>query len=102
MTENLKQIHEAQKIYEVLNKSRDKIVCRFVGGCVRDQILKDQIKDIDMATSLTPDEVSKILKEQNIKFNDENRGYGLISAFIGKFKFEITTLRKDINQWKAN
>lgn len=98
MTENLQQILEAQKIYEVLNKNRDKIVCRFVGGCVRDQILEVEIKDIDMATSLTPDEVSTILKEQNIKFNDENRGYGLISAFIGKFKFEITTLRKDINQ----
>ena len=98
MTKNLKEISEAVRLYDILNKKQDKVVCRFIGGCVRDQILSSEIKDIDLATSLLPDQVKDLLSKENISINDDNKNYGLITAYINKYKFEITTLRKDINQ----
>ena len=68
----------------------------FVGGCVRQNILEDEIKDIDLATNLDPDEVINCLKKNKIKFIDIGKKYGTITAIIEKKKFEITSLRKDI------
>ena len=68
----------------------------FVGGCVRQNILEDEIKDIDLATNLDPDEVINCLNKNKIKFIDIGKKYGTITAIIEKKKFEITSLRKDI------
>ena len=63
MTKNLKEISEAVRLYDILNKKQDKVVCRFIGGCVRDQILSREIKDIDLATSLLPNQVKDLLSK---------------------------------------
>ncbi len=34
----------------------------FVGGSVRDHLLKREISDVDIATSATPDEIKQIFK----------------------------------------
>ena len=41
---------------------------RFVGGSVRDTILKREVTDIDIATPDVPDKVISLLKQANIKF----------------------------------
>ena len=64
MTKNLKEISEAVRLYDILNKKQDKVVCRFIGGCVRDQILSREIKDIDLSTSLLPDQVKDLLSKE--------------------------------------
>lgn len=69
---------------------------RFVGGCVRDILLKQDINDIDLATTFLPNEVVKILKNKNIKFIDLAAHFGVITAIVNNIKFEITTLRKDL------
>ena len=39
----------------------------FVGGCIRNTILKKQVNDVDIATAATPEEIIKICKKNNIK-----------------------------------
>ena len=80
---------------------------RFIGGCVRDSLLKLSAKeknyrsdlkkqDIDIATPESPETVARLLKSAGIKFYDTAKKYGTISALIKGTKFEITTLRRDV------
>jgi len=58
-TKFLENIKEAQIIFSHLNKVGKEDEVRFVGGCVRKAICGENIDDIDLATSLEPDEVKK-------------------------------------------
>ena len=96
-TKFLENIKEAQIIFSHLNEiEKDKNV-RFVGGCVRKAFCGEIVDDIDLATSLTPDEVKKKLNKENIKVIDTGISHGTVTAIINKKRFEITTLRKDIS-----
>ncbi len=64
----------------------------FVGGFVRDYLLKIKPNDIDITTNALPDVVQKIFD----KSKATGLRYGTISVFIGKDTFEITTFRSDI------
>lgn len=68
----------------------------FVGGMVRDLLLKKKITDIDIATQAEPDSVIGILKENNVSFQSLNQNFGAVTAQKGNFKIEITTFRKDL------
>lgn len=69
---------------------------RFVGGCVRDAVLKRPVKDIDIATPLEPSEVVRLLEARGIHAIPTGIAHGTITAVIGKEHFEITTLRHDV------
>ena len=71
---------------------------RLVGGSIRDTLLDREVKDIDAATPLEPDDVLVLLKEHNIEYDDYALRYGSIIAFLNNKKIQITTLREDINQ----
>ena len=47
----------AHKIFEALNSYSDDSEVRYVGGCVRKIIKKQNVDDIDLATNLRPNEV---------------------------------------------
>jgi len=96
-TKVLGNIKEAQLIFSYLNKTGEDARVRFVGGCVRKAIFGEDIDDIDLATSLEPDEVKKILSEKDIKVIDTGISHGTVTAIIKNKKFEITTLRKDLS-----
>ncbi len=68
---------------------------RFIGGYVRDILLKKPVNDIDIATEATPDEIINLLKAANIKAIPTGIKHGTITAVIDKETFEITTLRRD-------
>ena len=70
---------------------------RFVGGCVRKALCGENVDDIDLATTLVPDEVKKILNKEDIKVIDTGISHGTVTAILNKKRFEITTLRKDIS-----
>ena len=95
-TKFLENIKEAQIIFANLNIVGEEDKARFVGGCVRKAISDEYIDDIDIATSLKPEEVKKALNEKEIKVIDTGISHGTVTAILNQKKFEITTLRKDI------
>ena len=96
-TKPLENIREAQEIFSYLNELGDETKVRFVGGCVRKVLCGEIIDDIDLATSLTPEEVKKILSKKGVKVIDTGISHGTVTAILKDKKFEITTLRKDIS-----
>ena len=70
---------------------------RFVGGCVRNAILGDPVDDVDIATQLEPDAVTKALESAGLKAVPTGLEHGTITAVSGGEAFEVTTLRKDVS-----
>ena len=95
-TKILENIREAQIIFSYLNKNGIENQTKFVGGCVRKAINGEAIDDIDLATSLTPDEIKKKLNKDEIKIIDTGITHGTLTITLNEKKFEITTLRKDV------
>ena len=94
---SLENIKEAQTIFSCLNESGRESFVRFVGGCVRKSLSGEIVDDIDLATSLVPEEVKKKLQAMNIRVIDTGITHGTVTAIVNNKKFEITTLRKDIS-----
>ena len=93
----LENIKEARIIFSYLNEIGEESKVRFVGGCIRKALTGQRIDDIDLATSLTPDEIKKKLNKENIKIIDTGISHGTLTVILNNKKFEITTLRKDIS-----
>jgi tRNA nucleotidyltransferase (CCA-adding enzyme) len=69
---------------------------RWVGGYVRDSLMGHRPKDVDLATSATPDIVSWILKVNGIQVIETGLQHGTVTAVMNGIGYEITTLRKDV------
>lgn len=69
---------------------------RFVGGCVRDAILKRPVKDIDIATEEPPETVMEMLRAAGLRAIPTGIDHGTVTALDGAERFEITTLRHDV------
>jgi poly(A) polymerase len=93
---NLVKQTPVRKIFDSINDFSSESEIRFVGGCVRKIINKELIDDIDLATNLNPEEVSEALKKHHINFYETGIEYGTVTAIIDNYKFEITSLREDI------
>ena len=74
----------------------DIVTARFVGGCVRKYLSNTEIDDIDIATTLSTDEIKERFKNSNFKVIETGTKHGTITLVSEKFKLEITTLRKDV------
>lgn len=70
---------------------------RFVGGCVRNALIGAAIDDIDIATTLTPDEVVAALKASGLRSVPTGIEHGTVTAISEHQPFEITTLRRDVS-----
>ncbi len=75
---------------------KDQVTALFVGGCVRNMLLEEEVGDIDIATIWKPDQVIEKLTRAGIKSVPTGIDHGTVTAVIGKKAYEITTLRKDI------
>ena len=71
-------------------------LARFVGGCVRNALLREPVKDLDIATSLTPEDAMVRLEAAGIKVVPTGLAHGTITAVEEGRPFEITTLRVDV------
>ena len=87
----------AHRIFEAINSLSSESEVRFVGGCIRKILNKEEIDDIDLATNLEPKQVCIALEKNNITFYKSGIEHGTITAIIENQKFEITSLRKDIS-----
>lgn len=72
-------------------------LCRWVGGVVRDTLLGITPKDIDMATTLLPDETMARLLAAGIKAVPTGVAHGTVTAVVAGGPVEITTLRRDVS-----
>lgn len=87
---------EAQAIMGLLDGAEGRV--RVVGGAVRDAILGrlGPETDIDMATELTPDEVSRRAIAAGIAVYPTGIEHGTVTLRLGDFATEVTTLREDV------
>ena len=76
------------------------IKARFVGGCVRDALLRQPIADVDLATPARPEAVIAALEKARIKAVPTGIEHGTVTAVFDAKEpprhFEITTLRRDV------
>ena len=87
----------ANKIFDAINSYDSKSEIRYVGGCIRKIINKETVDDIDLSTNLEPKYICEALKKKDISYYETGIKHGTITAVIDQYKFEITTLRKDIS-----
>ena len=71
-------------------------VAMFVGGCVRKYLSNEKIDDIDIATSLTTEQIKEKFKDTRFKVIDSGIKHGTVTLVSDKLKLELTTLRKDV------
>jgi len=99
ISQNLKDITNqtpANKIFEAINNYSESSEVRYVGGCIRKVIKKELVDDIDLATNLKPNEICEALKNKDINFYETGIEHGTVTAVIDEYKYEITSLRKDV------
>ena len=65
-----------------------------VGGSVRDLLMKKPLNDYDFATSATPPEIIRILRDSRIRTYPVGISFGTVGAFIDQVELHITTFRK--------
>jgi poly(A) polymerase len=70
---------------------------RYVGGAVRDDLLRLAVNDVDLATRLPPDEVTERLEAARIKAVPTGIEHGTITAVSEGNPYEVTTLRRDVS-----
>lgn len=71
-------------------------LARVVGGAVRDALLGREVRDIDFAVNLPPEEVMRLLKTAGIKVVATGLAHGTVTAVVEGKGYELTTLRHDV------
>nr|WP_237438357.1 CCA tRNA nucleotidyltransferase [Alteraurantiacibacter buctensis] len=70
---------------------------RWVGGAVRDTLLGHPVKDIDAATTLTPDEVIAACSAASLRTVPTGIDHGTVTVVLPGGPVEVTTLRHDVS-----
>jgi tRNA nucleotidyltransferase (CCA-adding enzyme) len=86
---------ELETLVALFNKYNHEI--RIAGGAPRDILMGLTPKDVDFATTATPDEMKDMFTKEDIRMiNMKGEKHGTITARINKENFEVTTLRIDV------
>ena len=83
---------ETRAVFAALGSDK----ARFVGGSVRNALIGRPVEDIDIATPIRPDEVTRLLEAAGIKAVPTGIDHGTVTAVVDGKHFEITTLRRDV------
>ena len=75
------------------------VPARFVGGCVRDALLGRPVKDVDIATPLPPQDVTRLLQRDGLRVVPTGVEHGTVMAVVDGAHFEVTTLRVDVETY---
>lgn len=70
---------------------------RFVGGCVRNALMGQPIDDVDIATTLKPEQTKAAIEAAGMKAVPTGMAHGTVTAVSGRKPYEITTLRQDVS-----
>ena len=69
---------------------------RVVGGAVRNTLLGLPVTDIDIATTVLPDDVMRLCRARGLIPHPTGIAHGTVTVMSGGQPFEITTLRRDV------
>ena len=72
---------------------------RIVGGAVRNALLGLTPGEVDVATTATPDEVTRRVQEAGFKAVPTGIEHGTVTVVIDSQPFEVTTLRQDVETY---
>jgi poly(A) polymerase len=82
------------RIFALLNADGGE--ARVVGGAVRNALMGVAVGDVDMATTLRPEQVVERAKAAGIKAVPTGIEHGTVTLVIDGEGFEVTTLRRDV------
>ncbi len=92
MTIKIPQLSNLRQIYKDYGYD-----IRFVGGCVRDDLLGIPTNDYDLASPMPATEALDVLHQAGFKVIPTGLAHGTITVIIDSVPYEITTLRKDVS-----
>ncbi|MCO5080120.1 MAG: CCA tRNA nucleotidyltransferase [Rhizobiaceae bacterium] len=76
--------------------SRDGGEARVAGGAVRNALLGQAVADIDIATTTTPEETTRLAEAAGFKAVPTGAEHGTITVIAEGRPYEVTTLRDDV------
>lgn len=85
---------DVQQLLSLLNDEAARTM--IVGGAVRNALVDRTVVDVDLATTLRPEEVMARAQSANIKTVATGLEHGTLTLVKHGHAFEVTTLRKDI------
>lgn len=71
-------------------------MARFVGGCVRNALLGEAVTDVDIATTLRPEQVVDAVERAGLRAVPTGLEHGTVTVVARGRPFEVTTLRRDV------
>jgi poly(A) polymerase len=83
-------------VFDALEAAGGPDCARFVGGVVRNALIGQPIGDIDVATTLTPEAVTKALQAAGVRAVPTGVEHGTVTAVHQHQPVEVTTLRRDV------
>ena len=89
-------LHDPGAVAVIAAIGGDQRIARYVGGCVRDALFGRPVRDIDIATELTPEQVMERLSAAGLSYAETGLAHGTITAIADGRGFEVTTLRHDV------
>ncbi len=86
---NPQALEAAREVARVLGKAGHR--AWFVGGCVRDLALGRPVKDLDLVSAATPDEVQRLFRRTVAV----GKAFGVMRVLMEDFEFEVATFRSE-------
>lgn len=83
-----------QAVFKALNTGDYE--ARAVGGAIRNTILGQKVKDIDIATNADPDTSMSLAQNAGLKVIPTGLQHGTITVVSDNIPYEVTTLRQDV------
>ncbi|WP_105384152.1 CCA tRNA nucleotidyltransferase [Neorhizobium alkalisoli] len=83
-----------QRVLELLNGDGGE--ARVAGGAVRNALMGLPVADVDIATTLLPEQVVERAMEAGIKAVPTGIDHGTVTLVANHHAFEVTTLRRDV------
>jgi poly(A) polymerase len=83
-----------RRVFDALEQAGGE--ARVAGGAVRNALMGEAVNDIDIATTLAPEQVMKAGEKARLGVHPTGIDHGTITLVVGGRPFEVTTLRVDV------
>lgn len=67
-----------------------------VGGCVRNSLLSEPVKDVDISTAARPEMVMELAERAGLRVVPTGLSHGTVTVVVDEKPFEVTTFRRDV------